>query len=89
VSESAGDVDGPGPEIEPPAASPSEVSGLPGLGGFVALGMTIAICVALGVVAGIWADSAWGVAPWGLLIGLVLGTALAVVSVVKLVRQWL
>jgi F0F1-type ATP synthase assembly protein I len=38
---------------------------------------------------GLWADSAWGLAPWGLLIGLVLGTALAVVSVLKLVRRWL
>ena len=62
---------------------------LPGLGGFVALGSTIATCVAVGVVAGLEADSAWGISPWGLLIGLLLGTASAVVSVLKLVRRWL
>lgn len=65
------------------------VTDLPGLGGFVALGSTIATCVGVGVVAGIYADSAWGIEPWGLLGGLVLGVALAVVSVLQLVRRWL
>lgn len=67
----------------------SVLKDLPGLGAFVSLGTTIAICVAVGVGLGIWADSSWGSSPWGLLIGLVLGTGLAVVSVVKLVRKWL
>jgi F0F1-type ATP synthase assembly protein I len=74
---------------EPESGDDSVLSDLPGLGGFVALGTTIATCVAIGVLVGLWADSAWGLAPWGLLIGLVLGTALAVVSVLKLVRRWL
>ena len=39
--------------------------------------------------AAIWADHAWGTAPAGLLIGIVLGTVAAVVSVVKQVRRFL
>ena len=62
---------------------------LPGLAGFVALGTTIAICVTLGVVGGIYADAWWGTSPWGLLVGLLLGSAIAVMSVVQLVRRWL
>jgi F0F1-type ATP synthase assembly protein I len=53
------------------------------------MGTTIAICEALGVVLGLWADRAWGTAPVGLVIGIVLGTAVAVLSVVKQVRRYL
>jgi F0F1-type ATP synthase assembly protein I len=53
------------------------------------MGMTSAVCVAVGVVLGIWADHAWGTAPGGLLIGIVLGTVAAVVSVVQQVRRFL
>ena len=53
------------------------------------MGMTAAIIIAIGVVLGIWADRAWGSAPWGLLIGITLGTVAAVVSVVKQVRRFL
>ncbi|MGH9020320.1 MAG: AtpZ/AtpI family protein [Acidimicrobiales bacterium] len=69
---------------EPPAASD-----LPGLGAFAVLGSTIATCLALGVVAGLWVDARWHTSPWGLLFGIVLGTVAAVVSVVKLVRRFL
>jgi F0F1-type ATP synthase assembly protein I len=62
---------------------------LPGLAAFVALGSTLAACVAVGVVAGIAADDAWHISPWGLLVGLVLGVAAAVMSVLKLVQRWL
>ncbi len=60
-----------------------------GLGAFAALGTTIAITEAVGVVLGIWIDRALGTAPWGLVFGIVLGTVAAVVSVVKQVRRFL
>ncbi len=60
-----------------------------GLGAFAALGTTIAITEAVGVVLGIWADRSWGTTPWGLVFGIVLGTVAAVVSVVKQVRRFL
>lgn len=63
--------------------------GLPGLAAFAVMGTTIATCVAVGVGLGIWADSTWHTAPAGLLIGIVLGTVAAVVSVVQQVRRYL
>ena len=62
---------------------------LPGVAAFATMGTTIAICEALGVVLGLWADRAWGTAPVGLVIGIMLGTAVAVLSVVKQVRRYL
>lgn len=56
---------------------------------FVAMGSTIAICLALGVVLGIYLDRWWGLSPAGLLVGIVLGAAAAVMSVVSLVRRLL
>jgi F0F1-type ATP synthase assembly protein I len=53
------------------------------------MGTTIASCLAVGVVLGLWADHAWGSAPWGLLLGIVLGTVAAVASVIQLVRRFL
>jgi F0F1-type ATP synthase assembly protein I len=53
------------------------------------MGMTAAILIAVGVVLGLWADHAGGTSPWGLLIGISLGTVAAVVSVVKQVRRFL
>ncbi len=82
------DDDGPVEPIDP-ARFHQPVKDLPGMAGFVTLGLTIAICVALGVLAGLWADSAWSISPWGLLIGLLLGAAVGTMSVLKLVRRWL
>ncbi|HUX03302.1 MAG TPA: AtpZ/AtpI family protein [Acidimicrobiales bacterium] len=62
---------------------------LPGIAAFAAMGMTIAICEAGGVVVGLWIDRLWGAAPVGLIIGIVLGTVVAVLSVVKQVRRFL
>lgn len=62
---------------------------LPGAVALLTMGTTVAIIIAVGVVLGIWADRAWGTAPWGLLIGIALGTVAAVVSVVKQVRRFL
>ena len=65
------------------------VSDLPGWATFAVMGTTAALCVALGVVAGVWADSTWHIAPAGLLVGIVLGVAVAVVSVVQQIRRYL
>ncbi|HEY5438838.1 MAG TPA: AtpZ/AtpI family protein [Acidimicrobiales bacterium] len=62
---------------------------LPGAAAFATMGMTAALVLAVFVVLGIWADHSWGTAPWGLLIGIALGTVAAVVSVVKQVRRFL
>ena len=53
------------------------------------MGTTIATCVAVGVGLGIWADTTWHSSPAGLLIGIMLGTVAAVVSVVQQVRRYL
>jgi F0F1-type ATP synthase assembly protein I len=53
------------------------------------MGSTIATFIAVGVVLGLWADRTWHSAPAGLLIGIVLGTVAAVVSVVQQVRRYL
>ncbi len=60
-----------------------------GLGAFAALGSTIAVIEAVGVVGGIWVDHVLSSSPWGLLIGIVLATVTAVVSVMKQVRRFL
>lgn len=62
---------------------------LPGLAALAAMGTTLAICEAVGVVLGLYLDGLGNFAPWGLLIGIVLGTVAAVASVVKLVRRYL
>lgn len=62
---------------------------LPGAAAFATMGMSAAVIIALGVVLGLWADRSWGTSPWGLLIGIALGTVAAVVSVVKQVRRFL
>ena len=67
----------------------SGISGLPGAVAFASMGLSIALCEAAFVVLGLWADHSWGTAPGGLIIGIVLGTVAAVVSVVKQVRRFL
>ena len=76
-------------EHDSPEQGESTTRDLPGLVGFAAMGTTIAILEAIGVVLGLWADRSWGTAPAGLLIGIVLGTVAAVVSVLKQVRRFL
>ncbi len=65
------------------------VKDLPGVTAFLSMGIAAAVIVAVFVVLGLWADHEWGTSPWGLLIGIALGTVAAVVSVVKQVRRFL
>jgi hypothetical protein len=81
--------DADGDRSTPSEQEKPRVSELPGLAAFAAMGTTIALLEAAGVFAGLWADRAWGSAPWGLLIGIALATVAAVVSVVKQIRRFL
>jgi F0F1-type ATP synthase assembly protein I len=65
------------------------VADLPGLAELASLGLTLALCVSAGAGVGIGVDHWWGIAPWGLLIGLLLGIVSAVAIVVKIARRWL
>ncbi len=65
------------------------VKELPGAVAFTSMGLTAAILIGLGLVGGLGADREWHSAPWGLLIGIALGTVAAVVSVVQQVRRFL
>ena len=67
----------------------STVSELPGLAAFATMGSTIAGCEAVGVVLGLWLDRLTGLAPGCLVIGIVLGTVAAVLSVLRQVRRYL
>jgi F0F1-type ATP synthase assembly protein I len=80
--------DDPGGERGTKGESP-DGSDLPGVAAFAVMGTTIAACLAVGVLAGLWFDHEVGSAPAGLLIGIALGTVAAVVSVVKQVRRFL
>ena len=62
---------------------------LPGIAAFAAMGTTLAGCLAIGVLLGLYLDHLGHFAPWGLLIGIVLGSVAAVASVVTLVRRFL
>jgi len=73
----------------PPEQENGPIRDLPGVFALLTMGTTVAIIIAVFVVLGLWADRAWGTAPWGLLIGIALGTVAAVVSVVKQVRRFL
>jgi F0F1-type ATP synthase assembly protein I len=85
VSDGAGEHD----PATPPEQVNNQMKDLPGAMALLTMGTTVAIIIAVFVVLGIWADRAWGTAPWGLLIGIALGTVAAVVSVVKQVRRFL
>ena len=56
---------------------------------FVGMGMSVAGCVAVGVVLGIVGDNEWHTSPLLLVVGLILGLVAAVGSVVAQVRRFL
>jgi F0F1-type ATP synthase assembly protein I len=74
---------------EPDDADKGPLADLPGLVGFAVMGSTIAVCEAVGVVLGLWVDHLWRVSPFGLVIGIVLGTAAAIASVITQIRRYL
>ena len=82
-----------GPISHEPHNAPDQgkapVRDLPGIAAFGAMGITLAVCEGLGVLLGLYLDSVGHFAPWGLLIGIVLGTVAAVASVLQLVRRFL
>ena len=56
---------------------------------FAAMGLSLAACVGVGVVLGIWLDSVFHTSPALLFVGLVLGCAAAGLSLVAQVRRFL
>jgi F0F1-type ATP synthase assembly protein I len=56
---------------------------------FLAMGLSAAVCVGIGVGLGIWVDDLLRSAPAFLLVGLALGVATAALSVVKQIRTYL
>jgi F0F1-type ATP synthase assembly protein I len=77
-------VSGPGevPQSEEPKP-------LPGAMAFLSMGLSVAVCVGLGVALGLWVDSLLGTGPAFLLVGLALGVTVAAMSVVKQIRTYL
>jgi F0F1-type ATP synthase assembly protein I len=62
---------------------------LPGAVAFLSMGLSAAVCVAIGVFLGVWLDGRFHTAPAFLLIGLALGLATAAVSIIKQIRTYL
>jgi F0F1-type ATP synthase assembly protein I len=56
---------------------------------FLSMGLSAAVCVAVGLGIGLWVDSALHTAPAFLLVGLALGLAVAALSVIKQIRTYL
>jgi F0F1-type ATP synthase assembly protein I len=74
---------------EPSSSDGEQPKALPGAVAFLGMGFSAAVCVALGVGAGLWLDSVCHSAPAFLLVGLALGVAVAGVSVVRQIRSYL
>jgi F0F1-type ATP synthase assembly protein I len=53
------------------------------------MGLSAAVCVGIGIGLGAWGDATWHTAPALLLVGMALGLAVAVFSVVTQIRQYL
>jgi F0F1-type ATP synthase assembly protein I len=53
------------------------------LGRGLAQGLEVAIGAGLGYVIGNWVDRRWGFAPWGLMIGVMLGSAAGIYLLVR------
>jgi F0F1-type ATP synthase assembly protein I len=68
--------------------SDQPLSDLPSLAAWLTMGSTIVGCETTGVLLGLGADHFWRVAPAGLVIGIVLGTSSAVVSLLRQVRRY-
>ena len=73
----------------PDDSSPEDTSARSSWMAFATMGMSVAGCVAVGVVLGIWADSTLHTAPLLLFVGLLLGCLAAGASVVSQIRRFL
>ncbi len=51
------------------------------------MGISVAVWLTVGVLAGRWADDAWGWAPWGTLGGSLVGITGAAVNIYQIVRR--
>ena len=81
----------PSPErsTEPASGQPEGARPLPSAAVFLGLGSAVAGCVAIGLFAGIWLDGRAHTSPLFLIVGLLLGAAAAVGTVVTQVRRFL
>ncbi len=59
------------------------------LGTVGSLGFIVAAGALLGWWAGSWADRRWGIEPWGLLTGLILGMGAAVLEMWQVLRRYI
>ncbi len=87
-----GSVTQPGHDVEPTEPEKSGADALkplPGATAFLGMGLTAAVCVGLGVLLGVLGDSRWHTSPVLLVVGLVVGLAVAVMSVVSQIRRYL
>ena len=51
------------------------------------LGLSFVFALVIGTWAGLWVDRTFGLSPWGMLVGFVLGFAAAVLNVVRITRR--
>ena len=79
----------PGEPVRPSHQSRTIPSPSRGALAFLNMGLAAAVCVGLGILAGVLVDGALHTAPLFLLLGLALGLAVAVLSVVKQIRTYL
>jgi hypothetical protein len=77
------------PEPERPDEPSAPIKPLPSAVAFLGMGTSAAGCVAVGVVLGVIGDRTWHTAPLCFVIGLVIGLAAAVASVVAQIRRYL
>jgi ATP synthase protein I len=74
---------------EPGRSDSEPLKPLPSAGAFLGMGTSVAGCVAVGVFAGVWLDGRAHTSPLFLVVGLLLGLASAVATVVVQVRRFL
>jgi F0F1-type ATP synthase assembly protein I len=55
----------------------------------VGMGVSIALCIAVGLILGVWLDSVTHLSPWFSLAGLLLGVVFAVVTAYVQIRKFL
>jgi F0F1-type ATP synthase assembly protein I len=59
----------------------------PEVGLLMGMGVSLAVWLTVGVLAGRWADRAWGWAPWGTLAGSLVGITGASLNIYQIIRR--